>query len=280
MKTITALLTLPFVLFAQEEPGEKKTEKEDSREPKAEKESAPSSEREKRILELFTASRKSFESGKLVLEYNFESENQDLTADWSPPLAQTKNRIRWAGPGEGLAWTIEDGIVVADFGEWVHKAVFVADVRVTVDLASVSQPRQGTILAPMFYNEKKKRALGVTGGYQAVVLSGGKLAKPPHPKTERLIPSNLRHKVGYKFDGKAIESYNGDKKTSDTSENPRFTEGFDTGRVGLAWSGSVQCFIFSVRMEGRLDPDWVATKLGEKPGKKGAASPKTGKKQG
>ncbi len=295
MTTIPVLLTLPFLLFAQEEPAEKEKEaekkaenddieKKDGEDPEAPKEKGISSDREKRILELFTASRRSFENGKLVLEYNFESENQDLTDDWSPPLAQTKNRVRWARAGEGLATSIDDGIVIADFGEWIHKAVFVADLRVDIEIASVAQPRQGTILAPVFYNEKKKRALGVTGGYQAVVLSGGKSAKPPHPKTEKLIPSNLRHRVGYKFDGKVIESYTGDRKTSDTSDNPRFTEGFDSGRVGLAWSGSVQCFIFSVRMEGRLDPDWVAAQLGEKPGKnekpgkKGSAPPKSGKK--
>ncbi len=52
---------------------------------------------------------------------------------------------------------------------------------------------------------------------------------------------------------------------NDTLKLPRFTEGIDRGRVGMAWGGSIQCFIFSVTIDGALDPEWVAKQLGEKP---------------
>jgi len=91
--------------------------------------------------------------------------------------------------------------------------------------------------------------------------------REPFPKNEKPIPLNQRHTVGYKLKGKVLESYLNNKKTSDTSTLPKFTDGFDTGQVGFSWSGSVQSFLFKVTMEGRLDPDWVAKQLGDKPEK-------------
>ncbi|MGH9362528.1 MAG: hypothetical protein ACRD2T_11490 [Thermoanaerobaculia bacterium] len=253
---------------ADDEEGEKE-------EPKQEADAGQdsgSTERQKQVLALFNASTKKFEKGKLVLNYDFESENQDLVEDWRPALDQTKMRVRWARGLEGTLTTIEDGILIGDWGEWIHKAVFLADLEVKVEFLPVSQFRPGTILAATFYHPKKKRAIGVAGGFQAVCLGGAKpaLVKPPHPpKPERPIPSNLRHWVGYKYDGKVLESYHSQRKTSDTSAVPKFTEGFDVGHVGLAWNGSIQTFVFNVSITGTLDPDWVASQLGEKPKRPG-----------
>lgn len=235
------------------------------------------SEREKRILELFQATTKQFDKdGRLLLTYNFESKSEELVEDWRPTLAETKMRVRWSRGIEGTITTVEDGILVGDFGHWLHKAVFLADLQVKVDHLSVAQFRPGTILAAVFHNDKKKRSLGVNAGYQAVCLSGWKHAKPPHPRDEKPVPTNVRQTIGYKYDGKVLESYLRDRKTSDTAAVPKFTDGFDSGRVGLAWSGSVQSFIFQVSISGRLDPDWVAEQFGEK-GQKGE---KPGKKPG
>jgi hypothetical protein len=241
------------------EPGETPEKAEDAR---------PSSEREKAVLALFTASSKKFtKDGKIVLEYDFESKAEELVEDWRPTLDQAKPRIRWARGLEGTYTTIEHGILVGDYGEWVHRAVFLPDLEVKVETLSVAQFRPGTILAVTYYNAKKKQALGVTGGFQAVCLSQRKHAKPPFPKTEKPIPINQRHTVGFKLNGKVLESYLNNKKTSDTSTVPKFADGFDTGQVGFSWSGSVQSFLFKVTMEGRLDPDWVAKQLGDKPEK-------------
>jgi hypothetical protein len=60
-----------------------------------------------------------------------------------------------------------------------------------------------------------------------------------------------------------IECILNGSKLSDTAENVKFTEGFDRGRVGLAWSGSVQSFIHQVTIKGTLDPEWVQKALGE-----------------
>ncbi|MGH9362529.1 MAG: hypothetical protein ACRD2T_11495, partial [Thermoanaerobaculia bacterium] len=157
-----------------------------------------------------------------------------------------------------------------DHGQWLHQAVFLADVEVSVDLYSQAQPRPGTILGPVFYNEKKKRAIGASGGCQVVCIQGARPSpvRPPHPSKEQPIQRNLRHAIGYRYQGIVLESLKGGKATADTRSLPKFTDGFDTGRVGMAWNGSVQCFLYSIRIEGRLDPDWVAEKLKETGGPK------------
>ena len=75
--------------------------------------------------------------------------------------------------------------------------------------------------------------------------------------------ANERFWVGYKYDGKVFECYHANRKTSDTSKSPKFTDGFDSGHAGLAWGGSIQSFVFKVTIEGKLDPDWVAKQLNE-----------------
>ena len=220
-------------------------------------------EREKRISGLFKASVVSFEKDRIILVYNFESKDQDLPEDWLPDLNPKNMRIRWARGIEGTITTVEDGMILGDFGEWYHKASFLGDIDVEVDLLPVSQYKQGNIMGPVFYNEKRKRAIGTNEGNQAVCLANRKHAKPPIPKTEKVVTANERHKIGFAFDGKKLECrYNG-RKMTDTSSAPKFTEGFDTGRVGFNWNGSVQYFIFKVTMKGKLDPAWLAKQLGE-----------------
>ena len=240
-------------------------------------------EREKSVLALFNATSGGFKDGRIVLVYYFQGKNEALVDDWSPSLDQTKQRVRWSGPGEGRSMVKtatgasyrEGGIIVGDNGQWLHKAGFLSDVEVTVDHMSVAQPRAGAFVAPVFQNAKKKLSLGVANGYQAVCLRESKQSKPPHPKDDKPTPQRVRRTIGYRYNGKVLESYLNGKKTSDTAAVPRFTEGFDSGRVGIAWN-SIQCFVFKVTITGRLDPDWVAEALGEtgskaKGGKKGSS---------
>jgi hypothetical protein len=219
--------------------------------------------RQKRIAELFKTPQVKFEKDKIVLVYNFESKNQELPEDWLPAITPNNQRIRWARGLEGTYTSVEDGVIIGDFGEWIHTASFVGDIEMEVDLLPISPYKPGNIVAPVFYNEKKKRAIGANEGSQAVCLAARKHAKPPIPKTERTVTANERHRIGYVFDGKKLECrYNG-KKQADTATVPKFTEGFETGHAGLIWSGSVQYFIFKVTIKGKLDPAWLAPKLGE-----------------
>ena len=263
-------LTAIADLFAAEKaPEGKKEEKGKSALPP----SAPT-DREKKVLELFKATTKRSKDGKISLEYNFEGReaaSEDLVDDWKPSLSETRQRVRWSKAAEGY-WSAnyEQGLLIGDYGEWLHKAVFLPDVEMKATVVRVSVVRPGTLLATVFHNEKKKLSIGVNSGYQAVCLKGFTQAKAPWPRADRPAPqSHQRVTMGYRLNGKVLESQLNNRKTSDTTAAPKFTEGFDSGHPGLAWSGA-QCFILSISIEGRLDPDWVAAQLGEKPEKPAA----------
>jgi hypothetical protein len=237
-------------------------------------------ERESRILELFTATKKNFtKDGRLQLVYSFETRQQDLVEDWSPALDAKNPRIRWTRPGEYTWSALEYGIIIGDYGEWMHEATFLADgLEVTVDQSNAAAYKAGTISAAVLYNDKKKLSLGVNAGAQAVVLKGFRLAKPPIPRAERKVLSNQRYKAGYRIKGSVIECILNGSKLGDTADNVKFTDGFDRGRVGLAWSGSVQSFIHQVTIKGTLDPEWVQKALGEIDTSKADKKSKTVKK--
>jgi hypothetical protein len=262
--------------LSQEEP----PEKDDDEGGEQETEASEPSEREKKVLALFNASEARFEKGVLILTYDFETKNYDLVQDWLPLMEETKKRIRWSGKeGPTRDGTDKDGykirvyvpgVIIADYGQWTHRGVFLPDVEVEVTLYSMAQPRAGTIVAATFGSEKK-RAVGVSNGYQAVCLTGARPAhqKPPVPTKDRPLARDLRQTIGFRYNGKMLETYKDGKKTGDSSTAPKFTEGIGSGRVGLAWNGQVQCFVHIITIKGKLDPDWVAAALGEKPDKAG-----------
>jgi hypothetical protein len=261
MRTILGPVVIGVVVLGS--PGRPVVGQQD--EPQLEPAGEKLSERDQRILDLFVASRKSFtKDGRLRLEYDFETKQQDLVEDWKPDLKPQVQRIRWSRGAEGTPSTVEDGIVIGDYGEWFHEAVFLTDgLEVTVDQMNLSPFKPGSIQAVVLYNEKKKMSLGVNAGAQAVVLKGWKHAKNPIPRNERPVTSCQRFKAGLRMKATTLECVLEGRKLSDTAQNVKFTDGFDRGRVGLAWSGSIQCWIFNVVMEGRLDPEWTAKALGE-----------------
>jgi len=263
-----------------DDPGEEEKESE-----KPEEQKGPT-EREKKILELFNASSKEFDKGRLILTYNFETRKDDEVSDWGPLDTSLKSRIHWATSGE-LEFLREDeggssrsakladgGIVLSDFGEWKHKAMFLPDLEVSADLMNVAPPRAGTVICSTFYSKKKKLSLGASNGAQIMTLNGWKTSKTPHPKNDKPPARRLRQDLGYQLKGRLFEGRLNGKKFADSSTLTRFTEGFDVGQVGLAWSGSIKVFVFSVTIRGRLDPDWVSEQLGEK----AAEKPKQGDK--
>ena len=113
-----------------------------------------------------------------------------------------------------------------------------------------------------------------------MTLNGWKPSKPPHPKAEKVPVRRMRQNLGYQLNGRAFESHLNGKKVADSSTLTKFTDGFDVGQVGMAWSGSVKAFVFGITIRGRLDPDWVSEQLGEKAEKsKPAEKGKSGKEK-
>jgi len=244
-----------------------RSQEEEKVSPEAEK-STELTPRQRLILGLFSANRKTFEKDRIHLEYEFESQNEDLVLDWLPALKNSRNRIRWLRGIEGTMTSVEHGICVSNSGEWYHKAVFLPDIEVKVELMSNAAYRAGSLLGPVFFSEKKRASIGATAGCQAICVRGYRLAKPPYPPDRNgVVMAADRQTFGYKYNGKVLEVYRDKARTADTSEVPKFTKGFDRGHAGLIWCGSVQAFVFKITIEGKLDPKWVAKQLGEKPKK-------------
>ena len=233
-------------------------------------------EREEKVLSLFSATDKKFNDGKLTLIYDFKSKDDPLLADWKPTLEQARPRVRWSLPQEGplMSGLDEEGfrikyyrgcLVLADNGQLLHKAVFLSEAAMTVRLCNMAQPRSGTIFAPVFYNEKRKAALGANGGCQLVILKGARPAnaRSPIPVMEQPLPRSVVFQIGYRYSKGVLEALKDERMVIDTSGSPKFAEGFETGRTGIAWNGSVQCFVLYIVIEGKLDPDWVSRELKE-----------------
>jgi len=271
-------------LRAEPPPRASAVEDEDEEEEEEEGEDEPKlTERQKKVLDLFHASSKSFRGDRIVLEYDFESRNEDLTLDWLEGVDSALNsRIHWATraemeyvedtAGSRTVLMANGAIVLADSGRWTHKAVFLPDLKMEVDLINVAHPRAGTVLGPAFYSVKKKTALCASNGNQPVCLKGSAIQGTP-PKAEKPLVLKALQKIAYSYNGKVLEISRNGKKVCDTAQTPKVTEGFDTGHAAMAWTGSVKCFLAGVSISGRLDPDWVAKMLGEKAGAKTDANP-------
>ncbi len=252
----------------EEEEEDEDEDEEDTEKPKV-------SERQKQVLALFNATRKGFLGDRIVLEYDFETRNEDLVLDWLEGLdSSLKSRIHWATRAEmeyievdsttrRTIYLADGAIVLSDFGRWTHKAVFLPDLKIEVDLINVAHPRAGTVLGPAFYSPKKKTALCASNGSQPVCLKGATIVGAP-PNADKPAALKLLQKLGYSYNGKVLEISRNGKKVCDTAQTPKVTEGFDVGHAAMAWTGSVKCFLASVTITGRLDPDWVSKVLGEK----------------
>jgi hypothetical protein len=256
-------------------PAQDEDEEDEPKKPREERDAGPT-EHEKLILDKFNATSKGFENGQVVLTYNFENREENEVLDWDPIDTALNSRIHWATSGEltqlnreqgyttQLTRYADGGMVLSDYGLWKHKAMFLSDLEVSVEVINVASPRAGTVLCSTFFSPKKKSSIGVNSGLQVVGMTGWKTTKGPWPKGDKALTRLLRQTFGYKYSNRVLESYLNNKKVADSSAAGKLTEGFDVGQVAMAWNGSIKTFVLNITIRGRLDPDWVSAQLGEK----------------
>ena len=102
--------------------------------------------------------------------------------------------------------------------------------------------------------------MGESDGFRGRTDYEKTVARKPQPR------GLIRHKKGFPYRDQASDTMSGNRSAATSRDRESMTKGLDTpGHVGIAWNGSVQCYIFSIRIIGKLDPKWVAEQIGEAP---------------
>ena len=232
-----------FLIVAQEDDG------------KGEKASELTAEQREAITEYFHASSESFDGGKLTLVYDFEKMTDALAEDWGPSLDKGKGRVRWTRAGEGSHEGIS-GILIAQYGRWVHKAIWDSTVEVSIEVMPMSSSRKGDVIAAVFQNPKGTKIVGTNGGTQIIRMKGVKVALA-FPKSPPTFSYNQRQRFRYRVADGVLTAVVQSSPRVDTAKKKSFMKKLDKGRVGVAWNGQVNGIISKITIHGQLDVDWV-----------------------
>ncbi len=216
------------------------------------------------ILNYLNATRGSIDDdGRIHLVYNFKTKENTLLADWSPKLSKAKRAIRWSRGYEGTWKTIEDGLIIADKGTFVHRARWDGDVEMSVDYLSVSIAGKRDLLAAVYAYDRGKRIIGSQVGEQCVrIRKNLSLLGRPIPEAPlSQIDCEKRIQFGMRLEDGVFSATNYGRETASSRDNERFLKKVTPGHVGLAWNGRINGFILSITLKGRLDPEWVAKNI-------------------
>lgn len=203
------------------------------------------------------------EDGRVRLVYDFSSKDPNLLGDWSPEIKQTERRIRWSQGYEGTWTTVEDGLIIADHGIFIHNAHWAGDVDIQVDYLSMATPGKKDVLGAIYAWDKGRKIVGSQVGEQCVRLSKN-IAPRGRPIPAKELPQLVaeeKRTFGLRIREGIAEATRSGRVHASSEGNEKFTKGLDTGQTGLAWKGRVNGFIFKIVVEGKLCPEWIAENI-------------------
>ena len=216
---------------------------------------------EEAILDHFAASSGEVgEDGRVTLTYLFSTKDSNLLADWSPDISKTKRRIRWSQGYEGTWTTVEDGLIIADQGTFIHKATWDGDVDLAVDYLSMSASGKKDVLAAIYTWDRGKKVVGSQYGDQCIQLTRNLTVRGRPIPAAPLSRSSAedRRTFGVRMrDGVVSALRNGTVIASSQGED-KFAKNVGPGQVGLAWRGLINGFVFKIEVEGKLSKEYLA----------------------
>jgi len=217
-----------------------------------------SEEEQAAVLALFHTDRKSIDaSGELTLDYPLEWGSYDLALDFDPPLSRKNPAVRWARGYEGRAEGIAGGILIADAGEWFHKAIWAEDVRFQVEFMTFSGTRKKDLVAAVYgWSKGLRRRFGTHLGGQLVTVRGTRAAS--RQGQTPLLDYNERMTFGFELDEKSFRSL---RTVGFGPKVARSRLRIEPGRVGLVWSGAISGAVTKVEIKGKLDVEWLAQQI-------------------
>ena len=219
---------------------------------------------EQAILDHFQASSGSVtEDGRVNLVYDFSTKDSNLLRDWSPDLSKTKRRIRWSQGHEGTWTTVEDGLIIADQGTFLHKAKWAGDAEIHVDYLSMSASGKKDVIATIYAWDRGKKIVGSHVGEQCIQLTRSiKVRGRPIP-AEPLHQLSVedRRNFGMKMKSGVVSAMRNGSAVASSEEKPKFVKKPGPGQVGVAWNGRVNGFIFRIEISGVLSEDYLTKKI-------------------
>ncbi|MEC9477526.1 MAG: hypothetical protein VX764_10850 [Planctomycetota bacterium] len=217
-------------------------------------------EEQERVLDLFQATDEIITSdGHLQLTYDFESEEKSLGDDFFPLPADRGQKVRWSRDWEGLCEGVSGGIIIADTGQWFHRAVWQPDVQMELTYVSFVGGRRGGMVAAVYaWSKKLRQRVGSNLGTQLLKITGtkatGGLGKAPD------IVYEDHHKFGFELkDGNFRTLLNGRPKLE--TDNKKVLKKLGPGQVGLVWRGTISGVVPELKIRGKIDLDWAADQI-------------------
>ncbi|MEE8141983.1 MAG: hypothetical protein V3T77_02680, partial [Planctomycetota bacterium] len=193
------------------------------------------------ILNHFHATKQSLtEEGELTLLYDFQMKDYNISDDWLPAMGKSKS-VRWSKGYEGSAEGV-DGIIIADQGQWFHKALW--DKNVTIDIGYVSITAGSNALVATVYSYLRgKVSVGTHLGRQLIRLKGLRHTMKPIPKKPPQIVYSQRISFGIQLRNGLLACRRDGRSGVDSSSIKNFLKKLDVGQVGIVWKGGVSGFI-------------------------------------
>ena len=179
--------------------------------------------------------------------------DDDLVVDWTPKVQSVQAPIRWSGRFE--EWLYQ-GVMLADKGTWIHKALWADDLTMDVECRSHAQMGRGDYLVAAIFDAKGKRALGSNVGKQLVTLGGLRIAKVV-PRAFPVTPVEKRVSFGFAVKDGSFTARLRSRNTKLSGSHKKFK----AFRAGFRWKGRVQANIYTVILEGTLDEGWLLKKI-------------------
>ena len=219
---------------------------------------------EETIVDHFHATEGSVdEEGRVHLVYRFSTKDSTLLEDWTPELKDSKRRIRWSQGYEGTWTTVEHGLVIADEGIFLHKAQWQPDVEISVEYLSMASSGKKDVLAAIYAWDRGRKIVGGHYGTHCLRLDGKMRPRGRPIPARALSPQAVedRRTFGLRIAEGIAHALNNGHVTATSEENEKFTKDIEPGMIGLGWKGRVNGFIFTIEIEGKLDPEYLEEHL-------------------
>ncbi|MBI4584675.1 MAG: hypothetical protein HY717_11730 [Planctomycetes bacterium] len=194
--------------------------------------------------------------GRVILTFDFRKKSEEQEKIFSCKFGHgIKDAFRWTFRDE--EWVIggDIGLRLSDRGMAMINAWFTDDVEAEMEfLQCVNHAARHT--AALIYATEKGKALGSNYGGQCAIYLNGQAQKT----AGQTIPVvfNQIAKIKLAIQNELLEAHRQGKKKAEL----KFTrKGFEAGRIGILWGGSMAAIVPSLTITGKFDIKKMAAEM-------------------